>query len=158
MVDEDRYADPDLARQPHPGEITAAAIDRLHGLATAALADREEFARWFGAHNSLPKYDGDWRPDTPIGAADLRESLARRVPLARNPASRFAFMRQPAGAKVLFVDGQSFDCAGDLAALAEQLCDTGEITVDPQRASSAEALSLIAALIDQGSLALVEED
>jgi len=158
MVDEDRYADPDLARQPHPGEITAAALDRLHGLATAALADREGFARWFGAHNSLPKYDGDWRPDTPIGAADLRESLARRVPLARNPASRFAFMRQPAGANLLFVDGQSFDCAGDLAALAEQLCDTGEITVDPQRAASAEAMSLIAALIDLGSLAFVEED
>lgn len=78
MVDEDRYADPDLARQPHPGEITAAALDRLYGLATAALADREGFARWFGAHNSLPKYDGDWRPDTPIGAADLRESLADR--------------------------------------------------------------------------------
>jgi len=157
MVDEDRYADPDLARQACPGEITAAAIDRLHGLVTEALADRSAFARWFGAHNSLPKYDGDWRPDAPIDVATLRASLAQSVPLARNPASRFAFMRQPEG-NLLFVDGQGFDCAGALAGLAEQLCERDDIVVDPQLARSAGALALIAALIDQGSLAFVDED
>jgi 50S ribosomal protein L16 3-hydroxylase len=157
MVDEDRYADADLARQAAPGEITAAAIDRLHGLVTSALADRDAFARWFGAHNSQPKYDGDWRPDVPIDAETLRGSLAQGVPLARNPASRFAFMRMPDGNR-LFVDGQDFDCAGALAGLAEQLCAGSEVVVDPQWAGSADGLALIAALIDQGSVAFVEDD
>lgn len=157
MPDAQRYADPDLARQASPGEISAGALDRLHALATGALADRAGFARWFGAYNSLPKYDNDWRPDAPIGAEALRAGLADKVPLARNPASRFAFLREPGG-NLLFVDGQSFDCAGELAGLAEQLCDGGAITLDPRRAQSADALALIAALIDQGSLAFCEDD
>ena len=157
MVDEDRYTDPDLARQPCPGEITAAAIDRLHGLVTEALADRDAFARWFGAHHSLPKYDGDWRPDAPIDAARLRAGVAQGVALARNPASRFAFIRQ-AEANWLFADGQSFACAGAVAGLAEQFCTGGEIVVDPHLAQSVQALDLIAALIDQGSVAFVEDD
>lgn len=157
MADAQRYTDPDLVRQAFPGEITASALDRLHALATAALADREGFARWFGAYNSQPKYDGDWRPDAPIGVGELRAGIAGAVPLARNPASRFAFIRQPGG-HLLFVDGQSFDCAGDLAGLAEQLCDGGEVLLDPRLAQSDAALALIAALIDQGSLAFCEPD
>jgi 50S ribosomal protein L16 3-hydroxylase len=157
MVEDDRYTDPDLARQSHPGEITSAAIERLHGLVTEALADRAAFARWFGAYNTLPKYDGDWRPDAPIDPAAVRANLARSVPLARNPASRFGFIRQADGHR-LFVDGQDFDCAGALAGLAEQLCHGSEIVVDPQWPRSAGALALIAALIDQGSLAFVDDD
>ncbi len=154
MVEEDRYVDPDLERQACPGEITPAAIARLHGLVTQALADREAFARWFGAHNSMPKYDGDWRPDTPIGAATVRANLANGMTLARNPASRFVFMRQPQ-CHWLFVDGKRFDCE---SALAEQLCASSEITLDPKVAASAETHTVIAALIDQGSLAFIDDD
>jgi 50S ribosomal protein L16 3-hydroxylase len=157
MVDEDRYADPDLAHQACPGEITARAIDRLHGLVLDALSDRDAFARWFGQHNSQPKYDADWRPDAPIGHQALRASLAQGVPLARNPASRFSFIRQHDGANLLFVDGHAFDCAGDIAVLAEQLCDARVLAIDPELAGSHQALSLIAALIDQGSVAFDDE-
>jgi 50S ribosomal protein L16 3-hydroxylase len=158
MLDEDRYADPDLEIQACAGEITATAIDRLHGLVMEALSNRDSFARWFGQHNSQPKYDADWRPEAPIGQPALRALLAQGAPLTRNPASRFSFIRQQEGANLLFVDGHGFDCVGEAAVLAEQLCAGRVIAVDPNLAGSERTLSLIAALIDQGSLAFDDED
>ena len=157
MPDEDRYADPDLVRQAHPGEIAASAIDRLHGLVLEALSDRAAFARWFGTYSSQPKYaDTDWRPDEPADNNMTRALIAAQVPLCRNPASRFAFMAQADEAVILFVDGQSFDCVGDSALLARALCGRGDLMVDPALAGSDTALALIAALIDQGSVAFDE--
>ena len=158
MAEDERYADPDLAVQPHPGEISASAIDRLHAMALDALADRDAFARWFGLHNSLPKYaETDWRPEQPIGQEMVRALLRQSVPLSRNPASRFAFIRGQDGALTLFADGHGFDCAGESAALAEALCAGSSLTVDPALSGSAPVLTLIAALIDQGSLAFEED-
>lgn len=153
LEEEDRYADPDLVVQGNPGEIAPAAIDRLHALVTERLADRDAFARWFGTYNSAPKYaDRDWAPEEAVAVEGLREALDAGVPLVRNPASRFSFVRREAGAVILFVDGQSFDCAGDAAALAMRICAHGEIG----DVGGAEALALVAALVDQGSLALDE--
>ncbi|WP_242123680.1 cupin domain-containing protein [Sphingobium sp. Sx8-8] len=159
LAEDDRYADPDLNAQPHPGEITAPAIDRLHAMVLDALADRDAFARWFGLHNSLPKYaEADWRPERPVGRDMVSALLAQGVPLCRNPASRFAFIRGKDGALTLFADGHGFDCVGDSAALAESLCAGQSVAVDPGLAGSAPVLTLIAALIDQGSLAFEEDD
>jgi len=47
---------------------------------------------------------------------------------------------------------------GEAAALAEQVCAGGRIAVNRTSAGSARTLSLIAALIDQGSLAFDDED
>ncbi len=159
MPDEDRYADPDLAVQAHPGEITTPAIDRLHAMVLTALGDRAAFARWFGAYNSLPKYpDTDWRPEHPIAQNAVRAHLAEGAPLSRNPASRFSFIRQQQGTVLLFVDGECFECAGETAALAQQLCAGPTVAVDPALAEAIPALTLIAALIDQGSLAFDDAD
>jgi 50S ribosomal protein L16 3-hydroxylase len=159
MTEEDRYADPDLARQDNPGEIGAEAIDRLHGLVMEALADREAFARWFGAYNSQPKQaDADWRPEEPIGQTRVAALLAQGVPLLRNPASRYAFIRHETQALTLFVDGQAIDCAGDAAMLAAQLCAEPQMVAGGALAKSAEAVALIEALIDQGSLAFEDEE
>ena len=153
LSEEDRYADPDLSVQRHPGEISATAIDRLHAMVLEALSDRDAFARWFGLHNSLPKYaEADWRPEEPMETEEVRELLAGGAPLVRNPASRYAFLRQ-GETLLLFVDGHCFDCAEDLAPLAEQLCAEQPLSVAPALAASPPALALIAALIDQGSLA-----
>src|SRR3546814_7966241 len=61
------------------------------------VLDRDAFARWFGQYNSTPKYaDMDWQPEEPIQIEELREALGDNVPLCRNPASRFSFIRQRA--------------------------------------------------------------
>ena len=154
MQDGDRYADPDLKRQDHPGEIATSAIDRLQAMVLDGLSDRDAFARWFGAYNSQPKFaEMDWQPEQPTSLEEVRELLGQGVPLIRNPASRFSFLRRQDGANLLFVDGQSFDCADEAAVLAELVCAGPTIAVDPALAESPPSLTLIAALIDQGSLA-----
>jgi 50S ribosomal protein L16 3-hydroxylase len=159
MAEDDRYADPGLQAQDNPGEISAEAIARLHDMVTEALGDRDAFARWFGRYSSEPKYpDADREPDAPADIEELRERLAGGEPLARNPASRFAFIRQSADALLLFVDGSCFECAGDTAALAERICASDSIPVGPDLSGSDEAMTLIAALIDQGSLGFDTED
>lgn len=154
MHDDDRYADPDLIAQDNPGEISAAAIDRLHAMVTDKLADREGFARWFGEYSSTPKYpEIDWRPEEPMDSETVRARIAEGVALRRNPASRFAFAKTDRDALTLFVDGQSFRCAQESAAFAQCLCAKGRFTVDPDIAQSDTASSLIATLINNGSVA-----
>jgi len=154
LPDDDRYADPDLAVAANPGEITPAAIARLHAMVTDTLGDRAAFARWFGGYTSAPRDpEIDWRPDAPVDPAELREALARGTALTRNPASRFAFVR--AGDKtVLFVDGESFECDGDLAIMAERLAATNYFVLDAAAIRSTTTIKLINALVKQGSLAL----
>lgn len=159
MMEEDRYADPYLTIQANPGEIAAPAIDRLHAMVMEVLSDRDAFARWFGLFTSAPKYaEADWRPEEPIGTRQVRALLAQGVPLSRNPASRFSFIRQQEGTVLLFVDGHCFDSMGEAALLAERLCAERTMVADPRLAESAPVIALIETLIDQGSLAFEDED
>jgi 50S ribosomal protein L16 3-hydroxylase len=155
LSDDDRYGDPDLARQTNPGEIASAAIGRLHAMITQTLADRNGFARWFGEYNSTPKYpDADWTPEVRVDIHDLREDVANGATLTRNPASRFSFIRGEAGAITLFVDGQSFDCDAHAAAFAERLCAQDRLAVEPASINAASVAELIVQLINQGSIAV----
>jgi 50S ribosomal protein L16 3-hydroxylase len=159
LADDDRYADPDLRAQPNPGEISPDALARLHAMVTAKMADRDAFARWFGQHSSTPKYpEQDWRPDEPIDEAAVRAAIAEAAGIARNPAGRFSFVRQGEDALLLFVDGQCFECGPDTAPFAEELCATEQMSLDPELAGSDEAVALIAALLNQGSIAFDEDE
>ncbi|WP_336964513.1 cupin domain-containing protein [Sphingobium aquiterrae] len=159
IQDDDRYDDPDLPMQDNPGEISATAIARLHAMIAEKMLDRDAFARWFGQYNSTRKYpDMDVQPEEPIGIVQLRACLADDVPLGRNPASRFSFIRQQADSLLLFVDGASFACTGESAAFAEILCAQDRIGIDPDLGKSDSAMALIVQLINQGSLAFEPED
>lgn len=154
MDGDNRYGDPDLPLQANPGEISEAAIDRLHAMIAETILDRENFSRWFGRYTSTPKYpDMDWRPDEPIEMMELREQLANAVPLCRNPASRFSYIQQSANSVSLFVDGQFFQCADETATFAQQLCTQSQFTIDPELLKSDALMVLAAALFNQGSLA-----
>lgn len=156
LDDDDRYADPGIAAQDNPGEISAAALARLQAMVLERLGDPAAFARWFGTYSSAPKYpEVDWRPEEPVSTEGVRGLIASGVPLSRNPASRFAFIREGA-ARVLFVDGESFDCPGELAALAELISAEDAFEV-PAPLSDAGA-ALLADLINRGALAFDEDD
>ncbi len=158
LRDDDRYGDPGLAPQDNPGEISGAALSRLHAMVTQAMLDRDAFARWFGQYSSTPKYpDQDWAPDDPIAIGALRAALASGAPLRRNPASRFSFIRQDGETVLLFVDGESFECAGETRIFAERLCAQDRVEADADLAGSEAALALVAALLNQGSLAFEPE-
>ncbi len=83
----------------------------------------------------------------------MQALLASGASLSRNPASRFSFIRQQAQTILLFVDGQCFDCAGDMALLAERLCARPTLIVEAGLAASTPVAALIAVLVDQGSVA-----
>lgn len=159
LQEDDRYSDPDLRAQDNPGEIAPAALARLHAMVTQTMLDRDAFARWFGETSSMRKYpDVDWRPDDPIDVDELRKQLTADVPLRRNPASRFSFIRQGAQTVLLFVDGVSFECAEESRIFAEQICAHERLSVDFDLIQSAPLLDLIAVLINLGSLALDDEE
>ena len=161
MDDDDRYQDPGLRAQANPGEISVGAIAALQEMVLDSLHDRDAFVRWFGRFNSTRKYpEVDWRPEEPAQIADLHACLASGMPLQRNPASRFSFVRHSADMLLLFVDGECFECGNDTAALAEAICADDQIMVNGDWLESQAVMGLIAALYNQGSAAFepVDED
>ncbi len=159
LQDGDRYGDSGLARQANPGEITADAIAGLHALATEKLLDRADFARWFGEYSSTRKYpDMDWQPEEPACIEELRAMMAGGAPLIRNPASRFSFLRERDGAVLLFVDGRSFECAGEQAEFAERLCGADRIVVGEVLLQSEAVMELVAELFNQGSVGFDQQE
>jgi 50S ribosomal protein L16 3-hydroxylase len=153
LNDDDRYADAGLVRQANPGEITAEALVHLHRMTLEELSDRDAFARWFGGYTTMRKYpEIAWTPEEPISAEDLRQELASGAALLRNPASRFAYVRGETGAVTLFVDGESYDCTGDLAGFAKALCADARIVSIPDAANG-----LVQTLFNQGSVAFEPE-
>lgn len=158
MTDDELYEDADLRKQENPGEITERAIERLQAMVAEKVLDCDAFARWFGQHSSARKYpDVDWRPDHPLGIEDLRACLADGVPLSRNPASRFSFVRRNADALTLFVDGESFECDGDTAAFVERICAEDRVQLASPIASAATE-ALILQLLNGGSVAFDRDD
>lgn len=158
MRDDDRYEDRKLSRQGNPGEISTDAIGALHAMVTEAMCDREAFARWFGQYSSKPKYpDMEWQPEEGLQIEDIRAFAADDIPLRRNPASRFSFIRLRADCLLLFVDGECFECAKETMALAEQICAQDSIGIDPVLANSDPAMALIAELYNQGSVSFDNE-
>lgn len=152
LSESDRYTDPRLTQQDNPGEIGAAAIATLQNMIAETILDRSRFMRWFGRYNTTPKNpEIDWRPDDPAGVDDVQQWLAASIPLIRNPASRFSFMRETASSVLLFADGHCYDCSGDAALFAERICAEPELVAAPD--CSAETVALITALINEGSIA-----
>jgi 50S ribosomal protein L16 3-hydroxylase len=158
LPDDARYTDADLAQQANPGEITALAQDRMHGLVLEALADRTAFSRWLGQYLSLPKYgEIDWRPDDPVATSTVEAALLAGTGLCRNPASRFAFTAKDE-AVTLFVDGQAYDCKGDLADFARLLCQSLNFVLPVEVSGDERVVGLVTTLINQGSVALEDRD
>ncbi|WP_295528023.1 cupin domain-containing protein [Novosphingobium sp. Chol11] len=154
LDDDDRFADPGLARQANPGEIMPQALEELRAMIAARLDDAEAFARWFGAFTTTPKYpETDWQLEAPVARADLVEAVAAGRTLRRNPASRYAFIRSGDGALVLFVDGEPIHCDPAAAALAERLCASACFVLDSTLIAPASSIALLEILFNQGNLA-----
>ena len=160
IKDDELYRDPDLKAQANAGEILPEALARLQQMMLESLSDPAEFARWFGTFNSTPKYpDMDWRPEIPVAPEGVRAAINAQMPLSRNPASRLAFI---AGAKdidglMLFADGVCFDCIGDTAAVAKDLCAADSVVLDVALAGSAAAIDLLTQLCNNGCIAFDSE-
>jgi 50S ribosomal protein L16 3-hydroxylase len=100
----------------------------------------------------------DWRPETPVAADEVRQSIAYQVPLSRNPASRLAFVGDGAHAVMFFADGTCFDCGAETADLARKLCAQDALVLDTALASVDAAIALLMQLCNMGCIAFEGED
>lgn len=158
LDDDDRYRDPPIEPQRNPGEILDPAIARMHAMVAETLGDRDAFARWFGQFTTAPKdRDVDRTLAEPIGLEDLRRLLAAARPLRRNPASRFAFIRNGTGV-LLFVDGERFDCMNEVATFAESICADRQVAIGPDALHSAPVAALIVQLVNAGAMSFDDDE
>lgn len=157
-IDRIRYSDSDLQIQNNPGEISPEAINRLHNLIGGELADREDFAEWFGRYNSAPKYpEIDWSPEKIMSTDDLFDAFDAGQVLARNAASRFSFTQNRPNSLMLFADGEMIECEGYAAQLAQHICAANRIDGAVIPSNSAAVCELLILLYNQGSLYLIED-
>lgn len=115
---EGRYADPDLRRQSHPGEIGRAMLDQIEHMIDRIKWTRRDVAEFAGRYLSEPKpnvfFDA---PDAPLDRAAFNKHTNRHG-VALNPKSRLLF-----AGKRFFINGEAFTpAAGETAAL-RQLAD-----------------------------------
>lgn len=159
LAEDDRYTDQGADPAGNPGEISAPMLARLHGMAMDALADPAAFASWFGRHVTAQKDDRfDWSPGHATSADALLERSEDPLYFHRNPASRFSFVRQEAGAIMLFVDGIEWALSGPAARIAERLSASSRFIVERADLSDHDVSALIVELINRGSIASTVAD
>ncbi len=148
-----------MTPQANAGAILPEALERLQQMMLESLSDPAHFARWFGTFNSTSKYpDMDWRPEEPVTPDEVRAAISAQLPLARNPASRLAFIAGGKDTLMLFADGVCFDCVGATAALARDLCAHESLCLDVALAGSSAAVDLLTQLCNLGCIAFDSED
>jgi len=114
LPEERRYTDPPLQPGVQDGEISDVAIRRVQRM-LREVADNSDLVReWFGAQMTARKYP-DLELETGAVPQDIVAWLRAGGELRRHPASRFAW----SGTEQvrLFVDGESWACAPQLARL-----------------------------------------
>jgi 50S ribosomal protein L16 3-hydroxylase len=151
----DRYADPGLPLQEHPGEITPEALARIRATLRGLLADDDALDRWFGRFVTEPRRGlyGEL-PDEPYEPGDLAGLLADGAALHRSALADFAFIRHPDGTATLFAAGQAYPLEGPLAYAAPLLTGPGRLgrtTLAPHLSDTA-FLDLLTALLNEGAL------
>ena len=156
LDDDERYADPDLALQSNPGEISAPALGRMQEAVLKRIADPQAFAQWFGKLATAPKNPNiEWQPDEPLDPEEVAGVLGPDSAIIRNPASRFAFIRTGEDAVLLAVDAECTDCTGEAAVFAQDLCASPRLHIGQ---ASAPVRALVSDLYNRGCIAFEAGD
>jgi 50S ribosomal protein L16 3-hydroxylase len=146
-----RYTDADLVPTAHPGEIDAAAIERLSSILQKYLGDPDRLAHWFGNFMTEPKYPELAGSDETLHEEELIEALNNGAELVRSEGARLAWYRNSDASLTLFADGHSFPVYADAAkAWVPQLCELSRM----RPTLNEYTLPLLLALINQGSFYL----
>lgn len=154
LGDSQRYGDSDLQPPAAIGELDDQAIARVRALLLDAIDRPEQMAQWFGRAMTQPKYlDQLVPPESPSDPNDLRAALESGSELTHSLGSRFAWRRLDDARATLFADGDAIVC--DLE-LAQYLSATPRL--DAKVLEFPDSESLLAALVDSGSLSVFEED
>ncbi len=128
LDDRQRYHDPDLPLQTHPGEITAGALTRVRRIIRDAMADDDAIDHWFGRYITESK-SGQTAvpPEQPLSTDKFLQQLRATGALWRSEYARFSFIDDGVDEITLFVDGQAWPLSRALTKPVALLCDCREI-------------------------------
>lgn len=161
LDDRQRYHDPDLPLQAHPGEITAGARTRVRRIIREALANDAAIDQWFGRYITESKSGlGATPPSQPLSAEAFLHRLRAAGTLWRSEYARFSFIDDDGDKITLFVDGQAWPVPRPLAEAVVRLCDRRTITSTDFSAAldSPQFVQLLAELYNRGYIELARED
>lgn len=123
-----RYCDPDLALQEHPGEISSAALRQVLTILRTCLEDDTTINRWFGEFITEPKNASPAEAiSDPVSTPQFLQDFEQAGVLYRNPDLRFAFSQQRDGT-TLYIDGQAYPLSDELAFAANLLCNHRQLS------------------------------
>lgn len=148
-----RYHDPDLEAAQDSALINDTTLARVRQQMLTALDNPEQMAQWFGRTMTQVKYPDQLVPPmTPVREETLRSALEEGDLLEPAPGSRLAWHPEDEQA-TLFVDGDGYPCS---VTLAKRLSSAR--ILDQEILTLEGADTLLATLINRGSLRWVEED
>jgi 50S ribosomal protein L16 3-hydroxylase len=159
-----RYTDPGLQPQEHPGEITAQALTQIRSIIRSAVSDDRDLDSWFGQYITEPKagppqsdFDDEIQPT--LTTAQFVELFEDHHLLLRSEDARFAFIRQQDN-NALFVDGQRFALNAAIAFAAPLLCDRRRYSYSELQQALREPAfaNLLTDLYNQGYIFFPEEE
>lgn len=141
-----RFSDPLLPASLRPGEINAQALAGLRNTMSDALENSESLNNFLGqfisrfrlTHEPVPA-EPQWTPE------EVKAALSDGQTLFRNPWTRLNWVATATGAR-LFASGQAIDCE---TWLAEALCQSTELNLEPQNLNQA-SLNTLTCLINSG--------
>jgi 50S ribosomal protein L16 3-hydroxylase len=115
-----RFADPDLKLQQHPGEISGEALKQVRSILQRTLNDEAAMDQWFGEFITEAKDESEPEETETLSEKEFLQAFAEQGVLQRNEQIRFSFI---ASNNTLFVNGQSYPLSKELAFAAPILCD-----------------------------------
>ena len=153
-VADDRYRDPDLRVQSHPGEIAAAHLARIRSLIRGAVSDNQALNRWFGCFmTTLPEGIAPPLPRRRMTPRSFLQLWRKRGTLYRAHPSRALFLREKNGI-VLFVNGESSVLPLNAAGLVQAYTDEWQIDIAllRRRAAGAPVIESLCKMYNAGVL------
>lgn len=125
LGEQQRYHDPDLPLQTHPGEITIGARTRIRRIIRDALNNDAAIDQWFGRYISENKSgQAAPTPEQPLTREEFLHEFQQCGQLWRSEYARFSFIDDDGDEEItLFVDGHAWPLPRELAAGVKQLCD-----------------------------------
>lgn len=156
----ERYSDPDLVPQEHPGEIRREALERVRSIIRDAISD-EEIDRWFGYFVTAPKRgDAPVPPEETWDEDGIRAALQDGAQLERVAPTRFAYVEHARGDVSLFIHGDEYALRPPFAFAAHLITGSDELDAETLREhlDNPDFMLLLVELVNDGHLELIEED
>jgi len=119
-----RFADPTLRLQQHPGEISNDTLTQVRGILQKMLSDDASIDRWFGEFITEAKNEHEPEDIETLDEDQFLHAFAEKGRLYRNEQTRFAFIaNNTTNSNALFINGQHYPLSAELAFAAPLLCD-----------------------------------